>query len=143
MVSKTVRTYLRVLVRLMREKIELDPPDQEPIENNNSNSVRYPLYSINTRTRTYSYVHIIMYTRIIVRFLFLVYQAHLSTAKTPNLLSWVESQTFWLSWENAVISVGVGAVVGREAFLTHIMDKKMRVNFIGFATGWGVNGRVR
>lgn len=57
MVSKTVRTYLRVLVRLMREKIELDPPDKEPIENNYSNSVRYPLYSINTRT----YVHIRVY----------------------------------------------------------------------------------
>lgn len=71
------------------------------------------------------------------------YEVHLSSAQTPDILSDMKYQTFWLSWENAVINIGKGSIVGKEPFLTHIMDKKMRVNFLGFSTSFGVEGRVR
>ncbi|XP_065211155.1 C3 and PZP-like alpha-2-macroglobulin domain-containing protein 8 [Planococcus citri] len=71
------------------------------------------------------------------------YQVHLTSAQTPYILSGAQYQTFWLSWENSVINIGKGSVVGSNPFLTHIIDRKMKINYIGFSSNWGVKGQVR
>ncbi|XP_014244207.1 C3 and PZP-like alpha-2-macroglobulin domain-containing protein 8 [Cimex lectularius] len=71
------------------------------------------------------------------------YSVRLVTASTPQILSHDESRTFWLSWDRGALSFGVGSGIHERAKLKWKLEKKMKVNYIGFATSWGQPADVR
>ncbi|KAJ1527949.1 hypothetical protein ONE63_007882 [Megalurothrips usitatus] len=71
------------------------------------------------------------------------YSVHLSSAKTPGILSSVKERTFWVSWEQNTVRFGRGAIVGKDILLKWRLVKKMKVNFVGFASSWGQSADFR
>lgn len=71
------------------------------------------------------------------------YSVHLSSAKTPAILSSVKERTFWVSWDHNTVRFGRGAVVGKDILLKWRLTKKMKVNHIGFASSWGQTADFR
>lgn len=74
---------------------------------------------------------------------FAEYSVHLSSAKTPGILSAVKERTFWVSWEQNTVRFGRGALVGKDLLLKWRLVKKMKVNHIGFASSWGQTADFR
>ncbi|CAH1398277.1 unnamed protein product [Nezara viridula] len=71
------------------------------------------------------------------------YSVHLMTKSTPQILSSDESRTFWMSWDRGVLSFGKGPQIHDSVILKWRMEKKMKVNFLGFATTWGQAAEIR
>ncbi|XP_044761651.1 C3 and PZP-like alpha-2-macroglobulin domain-containing protein 8 [Coccinella septempunctata] len=64
------------------------------------------------------------------------YAVQLNSTDTPEILSEEEWRTFWITWENDVILFGKGSVLKNNTLLTWKMDKKIRVQQLGFASSW-------
>lgn len=62
---------------------------------------------------------------------------HLVSDPTPHLLSETSFRTFWVTWDHGTIAVGRGALLHNDTLLKWRMDKKLKVQHIGFASGWG------
>lgn len=61
----------------------------------------------------------------------------LVTAPTPHLLSETSFQTLWVTWDRGTVAVGEGPSLHNNTLLKWRMDKKLKVQHIGFASGWG------
>ena len=49
--------------------------------------------------------------------------------------------TFWITWTDNVLKIGLGAIVG-SAELMHYSDSNMpAINVMSVATGWGATGQ--
>ncbi|XP_050431639.1 C3 and PZP-like alpha-2-macroglobulin domain-containing protein 8 [Adelges cooleyi] len=68
---------------------------------------------------------------------------HLTSRNTPGILSEEEPRTFWISWEKGVLAFGYGQEIHQYPLLKWNMDKKIKVNHIGFATVVGTTGQFR
>ena len=58
---------------------------------------------------------------------------------TPDVLSCLESRTFWISWDNGQIDVGVGDVSGRR-LLSWVDSEPMEVHSMALSSGPGSDG---
>ena len=58
---------------------------------------------------------------------------------TPNIVSCNESRPFWVSWKDAVISVGRGNKVGDRTFMTFQSRYEKAVHAISIS-GWNSEG---
>ncbi|PSN44641.1 hypothetical protein C0J52_07735 [Blattella germanica] len=47
------------------------------------------------------------------------------------------SDTLWVTWDKGTVAVGQGPVLHNRTLLKWRMDKKLKVQHIGFASGWG------
>ncbi|PNF39127.1 hypothetical protein B7P43_G01344, partial [Cryptotermes secundus] len=61
----------------------------------------------------------------------------LVSAQTPHLLSETSFQTLWVTWDRGTVAVGKGPLLHNNTLLKWRMDKKLKVQHIGFASGWG------
>lgn len=61
----------------------------------------------------------------------------LVSAQTPHLLSETSFQTLWVTWDRGTVAVGKGPLLHNNTILKWRMDKKLKVQHIGFASGWG------
>ncbi|XP_050057671.1 C3 and PZP-like alpha-2-macroglobulin domain-containing protein 8 isoform X1 [Aphis gossypii] len=68
---------------------------------------------------------------------------HLTSRNTPGILSEEEPRTFWISWEKGVLAFGYGQEIHQYPLLKWNMDKKIKINHIGFATILGTTGQFR
>lgn len=68
---------------------------------------------------------------------------HLTSRNTPGILSEEEPRTFWISWEKGVLAFGYGQEIHQYPLLKWDMDKKIKINHIGFATILGTTGQFR
>lgn len=68
---------------------------------------------------------------------------HLTSRNTPGILSEEEPRTFWISWEKGVLAFGYGQEIHQYPLLKWNMDKKIKINHIGFATVLGTTGQFR
>jgi hypothetical protein len=68
---------------------------------------------------------------------------HLISAPTPHLLSETSFKTLWMTWDYGTVSVGRGALFHNDTLLKWRMDKKLKVQHIGFASGWGHTAEFR
>lgn len=59
------------------------------------------------------------------------------------MLSGDQWTTFWLMWEKNYILFGEGALPENNTLLKWRMDKKVKVEHIGFASTWGTNAQFR
>ncbi|XP_046377746.2 uncharacterized protein LOC124149944 [Haliotis rufescens] len=66
------------------------------------------------------------------------FNSRVEARHTP--LSSTQFRDFWISWEDGVISVGAGKVVGVEMFMTWTDPTPHPVNYIAVSTGWGSTG---
>ncbi|XP_066993511.2 C3 and PZP-like alpha-2-macroglobulin domain-containing protein 8 [Anabrus simplex] len=71
------------------------------------------------------------------------YGVHLARSETPHLLSPESFRTFWVSWEHGTVAVGRGPLPHQDTLLKWRMDKKLRVQHIGFASSWGHTAEFR
>lgn len=62
---------------------------------------------------------------------------HLVSTPTPHLLSETSFQTLWVTWDRGTVAVGQGPLLHNNTLLKWRMDKKLKVQHIGFASGWG------
>ncbi|XP_039622768.1 C3 and PZP-like alpha-2-macroglobulin domain-containing protein 8 isoform X2 [Polypterus senegalus] len=63
---------------------------------------------------------------------------------TPNILSWDEFRSFWISWKTGVIQIGHGALPSNESVIVQWTTvKPLQVRYIGFSTGWGSMGEFK
>lgn len=67
----------------------------------------------------------------------------LVSAQTPQLLSETSFHTFWVTWDRGTIAVGRGPILYNNTLLKWRMDKKLKVQHIGFASGWGHTAEFR
>jgi len=67
----------------------------------------------------------------------------LTSRNTPGILSEEEPRTFWISWEKGVLAFGYGQEMHQYPLLKWNMDKKIKINHIGFATILGTTGQFR
>lgn len=61
----------------------------------------------------------------------------MTNVDTPGILSADHWRTFWLSWEKNAISFGSGPIPNNGTVLKWKMDKKIKIQQIGFASAWG------
>ncbi|KAJ9599485.1 hypothetical protein L9F63_010017, partial [Diploptera punctata] len=61
----------------------------------------------------------------------------LVSVSTPHLLSETTFQTMWVSWDKGTVAVGQGPILHNLTLLKWRMDKKLKIQHIGFASGWG------
>lgn len=64
------------------------------------------------------------------------YAVQLNSSETLEILSEDEWRTFWITWENDVILFGKGSIPKNNTLLTWKMDKKIRIQQLGFASSW-------
>ena len=62
-------------------------------------------------------------------------------ASMPDILNATVFRTFWISWENGFIRVGVGSVVGLGVFLQYTDTAPSPVNYMA-VSGWDSPGTV-
>lgn len=67
----------------------------------------------------------------------------MTSRNTPGILSQEEPRTFWISWEKGVLAFGYGQEIHQYPLLKWNMDKKIKINHIGFATILGTTGQFR
>lgn len=65
------------------------------------------------------------------------YGVQLARAETPGVLSEDEWRTFWVTWEKNTIAFGNGSVPHNNTLLKWRMDKKIKIQQVGFASSWG------
>lgn len=65
------------------------------------------------------------------------YGIKLANAATPDILSEDTWKTFWITWEKNTIVFGTGSVRNKSVLLKWKMDKKIKIQQVGFASGWG------
>ncbi|CAH0558876.1 unnamed protein product [Brassicogethes aeneus] len=65
------------------------------------------------------------------------YGVQLTSFETPGMLSKDEWRTFWVTWEKNTITFGNGSVPNKNVLLKWRMDKKIKIQNIGFASSWG------
>ena len=63
----------------------------------------------------------------------------LQRVNTPEILSDMEFRSFWTDFDNGLVRVGKGDIVGSNIFLEHQTDI-LAPKYIGFMTGWGTVG---
>nr|CAD7262807.1 unnamed protein product [Timema shepardi] len=68
---------------------------------------------------------------------------HLKSKDTPQLLSGDIFRTFWLSWDKGVVAVGRGPQFHNDTLIEWRIDKKMKIQHLGFASGWGLTAEFR
>ncbi|XP_050540896.1 C3 and PZP-like alpha-2-macroglobulin domain-containing protein 8 [Daktulosphaira vitifoliae] len=68
---------------------------------------------------------------------------HLINRNTPGILSEETPRTFWISWEKGILAFGYGQEIHQYPLLKWNMDKKIKINHIGFATIVGTTGQFR
>ncbi|XP_069675584.1 C3 and PZP-like alpha-2-macroglobulin domain-containing protein 8 isoform X2 [Periplaneta americana] len=61
----------------------------------------------------------------------------LVSISTPHLLSETSFRTLWVTWDRGTVAVGQGPLLHNSTLLKWRMDKKLKVQHIGFASGWG------
>ncbi|XP_031332513.1 C3 and PZP-like alpha-2-macroglobulin domain-containing protein 8 isoform X2 [Photinus pyralis] len=71
------------------------------------------------------------------------YGVHLTSADTPQILSTDDWKTFWLSWEKATLAFGIGHLLHNNTLLKWKMDRKIKIQQIGFASAWGSTAEFR
>nr|CAD7199243.1 unnamed protein product [Timema douglasi] len=54
-----------------------------------------------------------------------------------------EQITFWLSWDKGVVAVGRGPQFHNDTLIEWRIDKKMKIQHLGFASGWGLTAEFR
>ena len=59
--------------------------------------------------------------------------------KTPNILSCSEQRAFWISWQDDILRVGEGAVIGEKKFMEHKPSKPHPVRSVKFDTNRAAN----
>ncbi|XP_078742084.1 C3 and PZP-like alpha-2-macroglobulin domain-containing protein 8 [Lampetra fluviatilis] len=68
----------------------------------------------------------------------------LASAATPDLLSWDEFRTFWVSWADGLVQVGRGQLPSPETVMVRWQaPRPLRVNYVGLSTGWGSLGEFK
>lgn len=65
------------------------------------------------------------------------YDVQLVSIPTPGILSQDEWRTFWLTWEKGIIAFGRGSTLMNQTLFKWKMDKKVKIQQIGFASAWG------
>lgn len=68
---------------------------------------------------------------------------HLVNVDTPGILSADQWRTFWLTWDKNTITFGTGPDPHNETLLKWKMDKKIKIQQIGFASSWGTISEFR
>lgn len=71
------------------------------------------------------------------------YGVQLASVATPGVLTQNQWRTFWISWERNIISFGEGTTPHNRTLLKWRMDKKMKVQHVGFASSWGTTAEFR
>ncbi|KAF5292759.1 hypothetical protein FQR65_LT11167 [Abscondita terminalis] len=71
------------------------------------------------------------------------YGVRLLKIDTPNILSADQWHTFWLSWEKNILTFGNGHVLHNNTLLSWKMDKKLKIQQIGFSSAWGNTAEFR
>ncbi|KAJ8974118.1 hypothetical protein NQ317_019900 [Molorchus minor] len=71
------------------------------------------------------------------------YGIQLTSIETPGILSEDEWKTFWITWERNTISFGNGSVPYNNTLLKWRMDKKIKIQQLGFASSWGTPAEFR
>ncbi|XP_017772788.1 PREDICTED: C3 and PZP-like alpha-2-macroglobulin domain-containing protein 8, partial [Nicrophorus vespilloides] len=65
------------------------------------------------------------------------YGVQLVTAQTPAVLSQDDWRTFWITWEKSSLEFGRGSLFHNDTLLKWKIDKKLKIQNIGFASSWG------
>ncbi|KAK9879289.1 hypothetical protein WA026_004140 [Henosepilachna vigintioctopunctata] len=65
------------------------------------------------------------------------YTVQLNSTATPGILSIDEWITFWITWDNNRILFGKGSTPRNNTLIRWKMDKRIRVQHLGFASSWG------
>ncbi|KAF5294661.1 hypothetical protein FQA39_LY02793 [Lamprigera yunnana] len=65
------------------------------------------------------------------------YGVRLAHVDTPKILSSDHWRTFWISWDKNVISFGSGHILYNNTLLKWKMDKKLKIQQVGFSSAWG------
>ncbi|GLH16624.1 Uncharacterized protein GBIM_20851, partial [Gryllus bimaculatus] len=65
------------------------------------------------------------------------YGVHLATTSSPHVLSASAFRAFWVRWSGGAVSVGRGAQPGLRTLLSWRLDRKLRVQHVGFASAFG------
>jgi hypothetical protein len=63
--------------------------------------------------------------------------------ETPEILSEDEWCTFWITWEKNTITFGNGSIPHNNTLLKWRMDKKIKIQQVGFASSWGSSAEFR
>ncbi|KAJ8919224.1 hypothetical protein NQ315_012212 [Exocentrus adspersus] len=71
------------------------------------------------------------------------YGVQLTSIETPGILSEDEWKTFWVTWGRNTICFGNGSVPHNNTLLKWRMDKKIKIQQIGFASSWGTPAGFR
>ncbi|XP_056132926.1 C3 and PZP-like alpha-2-macroglobulin domain-containing protein 8 [Lampris incognitus] len=68
----------------------------------------------------------------------------LVSAPTPDILSWDEFRSFWISWKGGVVQVGYGLQPTNESLILQWTGPLPgQIRHIGFSTGWGSVGEFK
>ena len=62
------------------------------------------------------------------------------TLETSEILSDVEHRSFWTDFENGLVRVGKGDVIGSDILLEWQETDQLAPKYVGFMTGWGSVG---
>lgn len=65
-------------------------------------------------------------------FSFAAYDIHLTARDSPKILVGNQRRTFWMSWENHVLSFGLGPLPKNNTLLKWKMEKTFNVQHLGF-----------
>ncbi|RZC42492.1 C3 and PZP-like alpha-2-macroglobulin domain-containing protein 8, partial [Asbolus verrucosus] len=71
------------------------------------------------------------------------YGVQLTRVETPGVLSEDEWCTFWITWEKNTIAFGNGSIPHNNTLLKWRMDKKIKIQQVGFASSWGSSAEFR
>ncbi|XP_044258121.1 C3 and PZP-like alpha-2-macroglobulin domain-containing protein 8 [Tribolium madens] len=71
------------------------------------------------------------------------YGVQLTRVETPGILSEDEWSTFWITWEKNTIAFGNGSIPHNNTLLKWRMDKKIKIQQVGFASSWGSSAEFR
>jgi len=61
---------------------------------------------------------------------------------TQQLLSCNDYRQFWISWDNGMVSVGIGWNIGVQIFMEWLIEDQfiIPINFVSLSTGWDSDG---
>ena len=62
------------------------------------------------------------------------------SVSTPDILDENSYKHFWLTWENYIIKVGVGFVIGHDVILEKTYPSTVDFNYLSLFNGWGAGG---
>lgn len=65
------------------------------------------------------------------------YGIKLASHQTPGILSEDEWRSFWITWDKNTITFGNGSIPHDSVLLQWRMDKKIKIEQVGFASAWG------